>query len=558
MAERTNDDAQRTAQEVLTAAESAMEAVIATASELTQGGRKSGDSGGFEQPFTERVVELAASVHAARCSLEYARKVTEAGESAGPVVEAAALYAGMVAADVDKGILCDLGGRVPRSAATARLDEVRPSIERLQDPAARVRLGEVVLGELQGRDVTWLPDDSLRQIRDTAREVVKRFVTPEIAHAIHHGDLDIPAETLGGIVEAGLLGIAIPEEFGGFGLGNRAMLVATETLSAASLGAAGSLPTRPEILTNALLRGGTEEQKQEWLPKIAAGDVLVAIAMTEPNVGSDVASVSCRAVRGQQDGVDGYLISGAKAWCTFAGRANVISLLARTEDVPGGDGLSMLIVPKDSFPGHEFVARQPSGGTLHGKADRTIGYRGMHSFTLQFENYFVPARNLIGGEAGRGNGMRYQLAGMNGGRLQTSGRAIGVAQRALELAAAYALERKQFGRPIAEFGLTKAHLGTMYAQIQACRSFAHAAAERLDTVEKPSKRDGLMPAMAKFLACDAANQITERAQWLHGGWGYAEEYPISRLVIDAKVLPLFEGVRAILVLKAIAPVLFSN
>ena len=558
MAERTTDELQQRANDVLTAAEGAMEAVIATAGELTAGGRKSGDSSGWEQPFTERVVELAAAVRAARCSLDYARAVTAAGESAGPVVEAAAVYAGSVAADVHKGLLCDLGGRVRRSDSTARLDDARPSIELLADVGARVQLGEVVLNELQGRNVTWLPDDSLRQIRDTALEVVKRYVTPEIAQAIHHGDLDIPAETLNGIIDAGLLGIAIPEEFGGFGLGNRAMLVATETLSAASLGAAGSLPTRPEILTNALLRGGTDEQKREWLPKIAAGEVLVAIAMTEPNFGSDVASVSCRAVRGELEGVDGYFVTGAKAWCTFAGRANVISLLARTEDTPGGDGLSMLIVPKDSFPGHEFVARQPSGGTLQGKADRTIGYRGMHSFTLQFENYFVPARNLIGGEAGRGNGMRYQLAGMNGGRLQTSGRAIGVAQRAMELAVAYALERKQFGQPIAEFGLTKAHIGMMAAQIQACRAFAHAAAEHLDAVEKPAKKDGLMPAMAKFLACDAANQITERAQWLHGGWGYAEEYPISRLVIDAKVLPLFEGVRAILVLKAIAPVLFSS
>ncbi|MBM4243015.1 MAG: acyl-CoA dehydrogenase [Deltaproteobacteria bacterium] len=557
MAEHTSE-LEQTAAAVLAAAEGAMEAVIATAGELTQGGKASGDSSGWEQPFTERVVEMAAAVRAARCSLDYARAVIGAGESAGPVMEAAALYAGSVAADVHKGVLCDLGGRFGGSDAASRLNEARPAIQRLCDATARVRLGQVVLDDLQGRDVTWLPDDSLRQIRDTAREVVKRHVTPEIAHAIHHGDLDIPAETLAGIVDAGLLGIAIPEEFGGFGLGNRAMLVATETLSAASLGAAGSLPTRPEILTNALLRGGTEEQKSEWLPKIAAGEVLVAIAMTEPNAGSDVASVSCRATRGQQDGVDGWFVTGAKAWCTFAGRANVISLLARTEDTPGGDGLSMLIVPKDSFPGHEFVMRQPSGGTLQGKADRTIGYRGMHSFTMQFENYFVPAGNLIGGEGGRGNGMRYQLAGMNGGRLQTAGRATGVAQRALELAAAYALERKQFGRPIAEYGLTRAHIGTMAAQIQACRSFAHAAAERLDTVEKPSKRDGLMPAMAKFLACDVANQITERAQWLHGGWGYAEEYPISRLVIDAKVLPLFEGVRAILVLKAIAPVLFSS
>src|SRR5438477_9172113 len=243
------------------------------------------------------------------------------------------------------------------------------------------------------------------------------------------------------------------DEYGGQGMGNLVMIVITEELSAASLAAAGSLITRPEILTKALLKGGTEAQKRKWLPPVAAGELMVGISVTEPDTGSDVAAVRCRAERT----ADGWLISGAKAWCTFAGRADVLALLARTNPDPkaGARGLSLLIVPKDRFPGHEFEMRQPGGGVLHGKADATPGYRGMHSFTLGFENYFVPAENLIGETAGEGKGFYLQMGGFAAGRLQTGGRASGLAQAALEATATYANERKQFGRPIGDFQLTQ-------------------------------------------------------------------------------------------------------
>src|SRR5262249_53004806 len=204
------------------------------------------------------------------------------------------------------------------------------------------------------------------------------------------------------------------------------------------------------------------------LPRIAGGEIMVAISVTEPDTGSDVASVKVRAEKGEQGGKQGYFISGAKAWCTFAGRANVIAMLTRTDpDVAkGAKGLSLFIVPKDPFPGHEFVMRQTGGGTIEGKADRTPGYRGMHSYTLQIDRYFVPAENLVGGE---GKGFYLQMSGFAAGRLQTGGRASGLAQAALEAAASYANERKQFGQPIGSYQLTQNKVGRNAAEIAAAR-----------------------------------------------------------------------------------------
>jgi len=324
------------------------------------------------------------------------------------------------------------------------------------------------------------------------------------------------------------------------------MIVITEELSAASLAAAGSLITRPEILTKALLKGGTEAQKRKWLPPVAAGELMVGISVTEPDTGSDVASVRCRAER-----VDsGWAITGAKAWCTFAGRANVLALLARTNpDLKlGARGLSLFIVPKEPFHGHEFEVQQPGGGTLTGKADATPGYRGMHSFTLGLDRYHVPAENLIGERDGEGKGFYLQMAGFAAGRLQTGGRASGLAQVALETTATYASERRQFGRPIGEFQLTQYKLGRMATHLAAARQLTYAAARAMDRDENVS----LEPSMAKLFASDVAVWVTQEGQLLHGGWGYAEEFAISRQVCDALVLPIFEGVKPILELKVIA------
>jgi len=273
-------------------------------------------------------------------------------------------------------------------------------------------------------------------------------------------------------------------------------------------------------------------------------------------VGSDVASVKCRAERRVVDGRDVWVINGPKAWCTFAGRANVLAVLLRTDvDLSkGAKGLSLFVVPKPATREHSFEFSQPTGGRLVGKADATPGYRGMHSYTLAFENYFVPEENLIGGENGWNTGFYLQMNGFAAGRMQTAGRATGLAQAALEAAAGYAVDRKQFGSPLIDFQLTQYKIGRMATYTQVSRQVGYKAARAMDVDETIS----LEPAMAKLLTCDIAVAVTQEGQLVHGGWGYAEEYPISRYVVDATVLPIFEGVKPILELKVIARQLLAG
>lgn len=410
-------------------------------------------------------------------------------------------------------------------------------------PAAVEDIGAAAIAS-EGR-LAWPLDDVYDEIRDNVRTFADREVVPH-AERIHHHDELVPERFISEMAKLGYFGLSIPEKYGGHELGNLAMILTTEELSRGSLAAAGSLITRPEILAKALIAGGTEEQKQAWLPRLASGEIMAAISVTEPDVGSDVASVSCRAEK--VDG--GYAITGAKAWCTFAGRADVIALLARTDPDPskGARGLTLFIVDKPRFDGHEFTATQPGAGTLTGKADRTPGYRGMHSFTLAFDGWFVPDAQVVGGPAGLGRGFALQMAGFAAGRLQTGGRACGVTSAALEVTSRYVAERKQFGRAIGEYGLTRYHLGRMASRLTASRAITYAAAQAMDEDERKAAP---LAAMAKLFACDVAVEVTQLGQLLHGGWGYAEEYPISRYVADAQVLPIFEGVKPILALKVI-------
>jgi (2S)-methylsuccinyl-CoA dehydrogenase len=392
----------------------------------------------------------------------------------------------------------------------------------------------------------WPLDELSEQVREAVRDFADREVAPE-AERIHRGDELVPERFIREMAELGYFGMAIPEQYGGSEMGNLAMILTTEELSRASLAAAGSLITRPEILTKALLQGGTDAQKSHWLPKIAAGELMVGISVTEPDIGSDVASVKCRAERRG----DEWVINGPKSWCTFAGRADVLALLARTDpDVSkGAKGLSLLVVPKESSDGHEFEIEQPGGGRMVGKADATPGYRGMHSFTLNLEDYAVPADSLVGGDAGLGRGFYLQMAGFAAGRLQTGGRACGLAQAALEKTAEYVTDRTQFGQPLSAFQLTQYTLGRMAALLAAARAITYAAAVAMDEDERAAAP---LAAQAKLLACDVAVELTQQGQLMHGGWGYAEEYPISRYVVDAQVLPIFEGVKPILELKVVA------
>jgi (2S)-methylsuccinyl-CoA dehydrogenase len=418
--------------------------------------------------------------------------------------------------------------------------EARAAIAAGLAPAAVERVGEAAIAA-RGR-LAWPLDETLAEVRRNARAFAEREVAPH-ADRIHRDDQLVPERLIEAMGKLGYFGLSIPERYGGHELGHLAMILTTEELSRVSLAAAGSLITRPEILAKALLAGGTEAQKQTWLPRLASGAVMAAISVTEPDTGSDVASIACRAE--PADG--GWRISGRKAWCTFAGRADAIALLARTGG-PGARGLSLFIVDKPRSFGHDFAAAQPGGGTLTGKADRTPGYRGMHSFGLAFDGWFVPADQLVGGEAGIGRGFALQMAGFAAGRLQTGGRACGLIAAALEDTARYVAERSQFGRPIAAWGLTRYQLGRMAQRLTAARAITYAAAAAMDRDERAAAP---LAAMAKLFACDVAVEVTQLGQLLHGGWGYAEDYPISRYVADAQVLPIFEGVRPILALKVV-------
>jgi (2S)-methylsuccinyl-CoA dehydrogenase len=356
----------------------------------------------------------------------------------------------------------------------------------------------------------------------------------------------------------GAFGLSIAEEYGGFASGTDGdyigMVVATEELSRGSLGAGGSLITRPEILARALEAGGTEEQKQHWLPLLASAEVMNAVAVTEPDYGSDVAGVTVQASAATVDDVEGYLINGVKTWCTFGARADVLMLLARTDPDRsiGHRGLSMFILPKLRGDGHGFVVHQndmegPGGGKMEGRPIDTIGYRGMHSYEVALEDWFVPAENLIGLEGGKGKGFYYQMAGFENGRLQTAARAIGVMQAAYEAALTYAADRKVFGHPIADYQLTQAKLARMAVLIQGSRQFAY------DVARLMAKGEGTLEAsLIKAYVCKAAEWVTREAQQIHGGMGYAEEYDVSRYFVDARVLSIFEGADETLCLKVIA------
>jgi (2S)-methylsuccinyl-CoA dehydrogenase len=422
------------------------------------------------------------------------------------------------------------------------------------------RLGHAVAlgGEVIacGGRLPWALEETLAEVQKAARGFSDREVAPGAEH-LHREDALVSDRLIGEMAKLGFFGLSVPDELGGSAMGNLAMILITEELSRGSLAGGGSLITRPEILAKALLAGGTPAQKQRWLPSIAAGLHMVAISVTEPNTGSDVASVSCRAEPGELEGAAGYYLTGAKAWCTFAGRADLIALLARTDADArrGAKGLSLFVIEKPRFAGHDFAVGQPHGGSLSGKADATPGYRGMHSFTLAFDRWFVPAENLVGEADGVGRGFYLQMAGFAAGRLQTGGRATGLAQAALEKTAEYVAARAQFGQPIGDFQLTRHHLGVMAAKLAAARALTYAAAVAMDEDERAAAP---LAAQAKLLACDVAVEVTQTGQLLHGGWGYAEEYPISRYVVDAQVLPIFEGVKPVLSLKVVGKALLSG
>jgi (2S)-methylsuccinyl-CoA dehydrogenase len=397
-------------------------------------------------------------------------------------------------------------------------------------------------------------DDDFTLVRETFRRFADDKLAP-VAERIHREDADIPEEIIAQLAELGAFGLSIPEKYDGFATGGEAdylgMVVATEELSRGSLAVGGSLITRPEILARALLAGGTEEQRALWLPRLATAEKLSAIAVTEPDHGSDVAGI--RTAARKADG--GWLISGVKTWCTFAGRAEVLMVLARTDPDPAKAhrGLSVFIVEKPAVAGHHFSLSQPGGGTMEGRAIATIGYRGMHSFEIRFDDWFVPDGALVGGDEGTGRGFYIQMAGFENGRLQTAARATGLMQAACEAARQYAANRIVFGHAVGSYQLTRIKIARMAFLIEAARQASYAAARAV------AKGNGAVEsAMVKAFACRAAEWVTREAMQIHGGMGYAEEYAVSRLFVDARVLSIFEGADETLCLRVIARRLVSS
>ena len=480
------------------------------------------------------LAHAAAGVEGSRAMLEY-----------GQHGEIESMLARAYIADAVSELAARLVGRA--STWGSGLDSLAPAmdfVEEHRSPAFLCALADQVA--VHGTGPSHLSDD-FELVAETFRRFADDRIRP-VAEHVHRTNGDVPEDVISGLAELGAFGLSVPEEYDGFAGGEHdllGMVVSTEELSRGSLGIGGSLITRPEILTRALLTGGTEEQKQRWLPRIASGELMAGIMVTEPDYGSDVAGIGVSAAPTE----GGYHINGVKTWATFAGRADVIMLLARTDPdrSAGHRGLSVFVIEKEPTAGHSFSFTQDHGGKLEGRAIDTIGYRGMHSFEVSFSDWFVPAENLVGLEAGRGRGFYLQMAGFENGRLQTAARAVGLMQAAFEAGIAYARERNVFGRAVFDYELTKVKLARMAALIQGGRQFSYAVARLM------AEGEGTLEAsMVKAYVCRAAEWVTREAMQLHGGMGYAEEFPVSRYFVDARVLSIFEGADETLCLRVIA------
>lgn len=432
---------------------------------------------------------------------------------------------------------------------------LRAALTAARDPQLLIDIGSALPSQGFG-------DLALGEDLDAARSVFREFAEDRIAplaEALHRHDQDVPQSTLDDLAGMGFFGMGIPEDYGGTATGGAtghteqdllAMLVATEEVTSASMGLAGPFVTRPEILATALMRGGRPEQAQRWLPDVAAGARMVAVAVTEPDHGSDAANLTVRAVR---DG-DHYVIRGVKTWSTFAGRAELLLLMARTGTATDQHrGLSLFVVEKPSFEGHAWSWESPHGGRVQAQAIPTIGYRGMHSFEISFDDLRVPADCLIGGEEGLGRGFYLQMNAFANGRTQTAARAVGLMKSSLRTATRYTRERSVFGRPLADYPLTGYKLGLMACHAAACQAYSYHVAGLL------AQGEGQLEAsMVKSVSCRAAEWVTREAQQLHGGYGYAEEYAVSRHFLDARVLSLFEGAEETLALRVVGRTLLQQ
>jgi (2S)-methylsuccinyl-CoA dehydrogenase len=375
------------------------------------------------------------------------------------------------------------------------------------------------------------PDEALDETLDLARDQFRAFARDRIApdaHRWHLADALIPDDVIDEMAALGVFGICIDPEYGGLGLGKLAMCVVSEELSRGWI-CAGSLGTRSEIAGELIGAGGTREQKARWLPGLAAGTILPTAVFTEPDTGSDLATLRTRAAR-RDDGA--WAVNGAKTWITHAARADLMTLLVRTDaSKPGHDGLSMLLAPKARG---NAAADFPDEG-LDGGEIPVLGYRGMKEYVLSFSGFRVEADGLLGGAEGQG--FKQLMRTFEGARIQTAARAVGVGWNAFDLALRYASERRQFGRALIDFPRVSDKLALMAAELVMARELTYAAARRKDRGERCDVEAG----MAKLLAARVAWSNADLNVQIHGGNGYALEYEASRILCDARILNIFEG-----------------
>ncbi|NBT41322.1 MAG: acyl-CoA dehydrogenase [Alphaproteobacteria bacterium] len=391
----------------------------------------------------------------------------------------------------------------------------------------RQRIAELILENPQA---SIFGCSGLDEDMEMFRTQMQRFVDDKVApyaHEWHLKDELIPIEVIDELSELGVFGLTIPEEYGGLGLSKMSMCVVSEELSRGYIGV-GSLGTRTEIAGELILCGGTEEQKQRWLPKLASGEILPTAVFTEPNTGSDLASLKTRAEK--VDG--GYAVFGSKTWITHAARTDMMTMLVRTNpDEQGYRGLSMLMGEKPRGDcANPFPAEGMTGGEIH-----VLGYRGMKEYELSFDNFYVAEENLLGGVEGQG--FKQLMATFEGARIQTAARAVGVAQCAMDLSLRYAEERTQFGSKLQAFPRIWSKIAMMAVETMVARQITYFSAREKDA----GRRCDLEAGMAKLLAARVAWACADNGLQIHGGNGFALEYPISRVLCDARILNIFEG-----------------
>ncbi|UVI39434.1 acyl-CoA dehydrogenase family protein [Qipengyuania spongiae] len=413
----------------------------------------------------------------------------------------------------------EAAARFAKDEAVARFFARGNTVETRAALAARLAKGE--------RPDERLGDETLDMIRDQFRAFTANRIAPH-AQAWHLADALIPIEVVDEMAGLGVFGVCIAEKYGGLGLGKLAMALVSEELSRGWI-CAGSLGTRSEIAGELIGENGTEAQKAKFLPRLADGTILPTAVFTEPDTGSDLASVRTKATR---DAEGDWRIDGAKTWITHAARADLMTVLCRTDAAtPGYGGLSMLLAEKTR--GDEATAFPDEG--IAGEEIEVLGYRGMREYTLAFDDFKVPADSLLGGAEGMG--FKQLMRTFEGARIQTAARAIGVGWNAFDLALTYAMERRQFDRPLIAFPRVSDKLAVMVAELVMARELTYAAARHKDKGERCDIEAG----MAKLIAARVAWSNADANVQIHGGNGYALDYAASRVLCDARILNIFEG-----------------